>query len=143
MTIDYYFYFAIIVCLLFSIRKLNKNHSAYKSRLDELFAQFNEVLAIPGGPIERFGEGAQQLVRRVCLTEKAKGRRTVVLSDGRVAVNQSVEQFIPLPPDQELKSLPALLTTIGILGTFTGISFGLYGKMRPNLPVEPKIYWGE
>ena len=126
MTIDYYFYFAIIVCLVFSVRKLKKNHSAYKSRLDELFAQFNEVLAIPGSPIEHFGEGAQQLVRRVCLTEKAKGRRTVVLSDGRVAVNQTVEQFIPLPPDQELKSLPALLTTIGILGTFTGISFGLY-----------------
>ncbi|MFT4941073.1 MAG: biopolymer transport protein ExbB/TolQ [Paraglaciecola sp.] len=126
MTTDYYFYFVIVVCLVFSAWKLKKNHSAYKSKLKELFDNFNEISAIPESPIERFGEGAQQLVRRVCLTEKAKGRRTVVFSDGRVAVNQSVEQFIPPPPDQELKSLPTLLTIIGILGTFTGISFGLY-----------------
>lgn len=126
MIIDYYFYLAIFVCLLVSIWKLIKNHSSYKSRLDELFQQFNEVLAVPGSPLESFGEGAHQLVRRVCLTEKVKGRRIVVFSNGLVAVNQSVEHFIPQPPNQELKSLPALLTTIGILGTFTGISFGLY-----------------
>ncbi|MGF1760072.1 hypothetical protein L4D76_19460 [Photobacterium sagamiensis] len=124
--IDTPFYAAIAIGFIWYLSVLAKRHKAYLLQLSELKNDFTAISSSHGVSINELSVGALNIARDICVIERRKGRRFVVFNDELVAINKSIHHLIPKPADRELKSVPAILTTLGILGTFTGISIGLY-----------------
>ncbi|MGC9401125.1 MotA/TolQ/ExbB proton channel family protein [Vibrio genomosp. F10 str. 9ZC157] len=76
--------------------------------------------------IDQLDNTAQKLAYKLCVLESKKNGQFAAVKYDRVLIKKPLEQAVPLASLTDLKSVPAMLTTLGILGTFTGISVGLY-----------------
>ncbi|WP_298444474.1 MotA/TolQ/ExbB proton channel family protein [uncultured Ferrimonas sp.] len=78
-----------------------------------------------GLPISELNQATQELVVQSCATHTSKRGERVSFERGHVLLLRPAEGIVPPFATAAFKSVPAILTTIGILGTFVGITLGL------------------
>jgi hypothetical protein len=126
MEIDIIFYIAIVLCALIFFIKLKEQYSTYQAALIDLSNNINEIHDERSNSFDSLSPSSEEIARNICLTEFKGKRELISIRGDRFLLNQPLSSLIPVPSTAAFKMVPALLTTIGILGTFTGISFGLY-----------------
>lgn len=132
--LNYFFYIAIIGVFGFSAYSIYKYTKSYKQQLTDIKTSFDELMVSHKQDIKLLSDGAYLLAKKYCLLERQNNRRSIVINNQLIRLNTTLENVVQAAPDHGLKSVPAILTTLGILGTFIGISLGLagFGEMHDS-----------
>lgn len=125
-SIDTFFYALILIVFIYSVVKFFSLSRRYTKHLGEIRSTFEEIKRSPTKSVESLNPSTQTVAYQQCLIGNSKKGPVVATKHERILVNMSVNEFVPYSNLSDLKSVPAILTTAGILGTFTGISIGLY-----------------
>ncbi|GEA51421.1 hypothetical protein VIN01S_22250 [Vibrio inusitatus NBRC 102082] len=112
----------LAVTCLFKLRTSQANHSKLLEKTEE---SFEELVSSRGVPIAHLSEEAQLLASQSCATHTSKKGKLISFEESAVLLLRSVDSIVSPFNSAAYKSVPAILTTIGILGTFVGITLGL------------------
>jgi hypothetical protein len=88
---------------------------------------FLEITDSENTPINNLNDETKALALDMCAITKKKKLTYISFRHGRVELLRHPSQIIEDFSTASFKSVPAILTTIGILGTFVGITIGLKG----------------
>jgi len=104
-----------------------KSRSRYINELKIKTNLLDEVYQSEKVPLESYNPDTQSLAHDVCAIKQQNKRSYVSFNDGRIELLRHPSQIINDFSIASFSSIPAVLTTIGILGTFVGITIGLSG----------------
>jgi hypothetical protein len=104
-----------------------KSYSRYVNELKIKTNLLDEIYQSGNVPLESYNPGTQSLAHDVCAIKQQNKRSYVSFNDGRIELLRHPSQIINDFSIASFSSIPAVLTTIGILGTFVGITMGLIG----------------
>ncbi|MEZ8946200.1 hypothetical protein AB6E30_19370 [Vibrio sp. 10N.247.311.12] len=124
--IDAIFYTLIVTLSVVAGYRLWKIKGEYSQTLKEFDVSCMTIKGCAPTRIDQLDNTAQKLAYKLCVLESKKNGQFAAIKYGRVLINKPLDQAVPTASLADLKSVPAMLTTLGILGTFTGISVGLY-----------------
>ncbi|MEH6628883.1 MAG: hypothetical protein V7739_20785 [Motiliproteus sp.] len=125
MDIELLFYATIMLVFLYSFARLWKEAFQYSSNLRWLQETSKQIAESKGCYLDDLDEKEQVWAKKHLILEHHTNRPFVSFNGGLALSKYPVEYLVPTTSQAALKSAPALLTTIGILGTFTGIALGL------------------
>ncbi len=118
--------FTVIVFLV-SLALLLGNRRNYLNSILNKTSYFSELKNAENIPLDTLDEGRKALALDMCAVKQKKKRSYISFRDGRVELLRHPTQVIEDFSTASFKSVPAILTTLGILGTFVGITIGLNG----------------
>ncbi|MGF1692361.1 MotA/TolQ/ExbB proton channel family protein [Photobacterium kagoshimensis] len=124
--VDIPFYVLIALVFGLSMYWLKLKSSQYTNELMSFYQACEQLASMFGSNIDALQPKSKQIANTVCVLESKKTGQFLVHKHGRLLLSKPIEQMLPVPSLSDLKAIPAILTTLGILGTFTGISIGLY-----------------
>ena len=110
---------------LFSNPGGGKSALARLSRIGKQFASSSDRFKTLDCSKIKFSNSALRFVKANLACRQDGSDLIVELIGGRLAARQSPSQFVSLQPACPFKSVPAVLTAAGILGTFLGITIAL------------------
>lgn len=124
-NVNQIFFWTIGLMVLFFLVAELRLSFRYKALLKNWYAFLHYVIKVDDERISDSEPILKRIAQRYFLyKEDAEGLR--LSSDhGLLLVTHPVESFVPSNPASPYRFVPALLTTIGVLGTFLGISLGL------------------
>jgi hypothetical protein len=111
---------AAIVALVVHFRKTQADLNVVSGLAQKM--QKNDKLLM-----NELGQAEQHWVSRTLVLDKKEHDLVAEKIDGRYLTRVPIYQCVPLEAVTQLKSIPALLTSIGVAGTFLGITLGLAG----------------
>ena len=125
--------FALIVFLLRDTalnRKFNKTISTYMDLVAALSGKLSTI------DLSSLPKNTQALARFLYVVKQEEGIETLSIRSNKLLLRTPLSQALPASPASPYRFVPAMLTTIGILGTFAGISIGLmdldYGSRQSS-----------
>ncbi|GAD79732.1 hypothetical protein [Vibrio ezurae] len=111
--------------LVWCLFRLGSARAKYAYTIGQTLAAFEEISSSKDSPINRLSEEAQALASQSCATHTSKNTKKVSFEGSTVLLLRPADVMVPSFSSTAFKSVPAILTTIGILGTFFGITIGL------------------
>ena len=126
ITVTGIFIGLIAAVFIWFLKELIGHVGRYKESLSNFKSNFQELLESKEVNLASLSNKNQKLATTHCLLVQKNGREFLKFTGKKLNLNKSLEYIVPMITDHGLKSIPAILTTLGILGTFIGISLGLY-----------------
>ncbi|ANO33142.1 hypothetical protein A6E01_07940 [Vibrio breoganii] len=114
-----------VVLLIWCLSRLYSAQAKYKETIGQISDSFEEISTSRNMPINQLSEKAQALASQSCATHTSKNGKKVSFEGSAVLLLRPADMMVPSFSSAAFKSVPAILTTIGILGTFFGITIGL------------------
>jgi hypothetical protein len=120
--------FLIVTAIVFLIALifLLNDRGRYLNEVKSKQRYFIELSRSEKTPIDKLEPTCKALALEICAVKNERERSYISFRDGRVELLRYPSQVVEDFSTASLKSIPAILTTIGILGTFVGITNGLY-----------------
>jgi|GEM_PF-3048416 len=106
---------------------LFRDRSKYLKVISSKHSYFLDISGNENTPITNLDESCKALALDMCAIKQKKTLSYISFKNGRVELLRHPSQIIEDFSTASFKSVPAILTTIGILGTFVGITIGLSG----------------
>ncbi|MEZ9141680.1 MULTISPECIES: MotA/TolQ/ExbB proton channel family protein [unclassified Shewanella] len=116
-----------VIVFLISLSLLWGNRRDYLHSILNKTSHFSELKNAENIPLDTLDDGCKALALDMCAVKQKKKRSYISFRDGRVELLRHPTQVIEDFSIASFKSVPAILTTLGILGTFVGITIGLNG----------------
>ncbi|MEZ8990200.1 hypothetical protein AB4342_12540 [Vibrio breoganii] len=111
--------------LVWCLFRLGNARAKYISSIGQTLAAFEEISSSKESPISSLSDEAQVLASQSCATHTSKNTKKVSFEGSTILLLRPADVMVPSFSSAAFKSVPAILTTIGILGTFSGITIGL------------------
>ena len=104
----------------------------YQKTIELTVASFEEISSSKNTPINQLGDEAQALASQSCATHTSKNSKKVSFEGPTVLLLRPADAMVPSFSSAAFKSVPAILTTIGILGNFLWYYYrsGFFGWYR-------------
>jgi hypothetical protein len=112
-----------VICTFSLLRSRFKYIALINSKRNHFF----DITGSENTPINSLNDESKALALDMCAITKKKNLTYTSFRHGRVELLRHPSQIIEDFSTASFKSVPAILTTIGILGTFVGIAIGLKG----------------
>ncbi|TWX73792.1 MotA/TolQ/ExbB proton channel family protein [Colwellia sp. C1TZA3] len=112
-----------VICTFSLLRSRFKYIALINSKRNHFF----DITGSENTPINSLNDESKALALDMCAITKKKNLTYTSFRHGRVELLRHPSQIIEDFSTSSFKSVPAILTTIGILGTFVGIAIGLKG----------------
>lgn len=123
-------YIFFILTILFFAKftySLFRERSKYLKVVSSKRSYFLDISGNENTPITNLDESCKALALDMCAIKQKNALSYISFKNGRVELLRHPSQIIEDFSTASFKSVPAILTTIGILGTFVGITIGLNG----------------
>ncbi len=119
--------FSTILIFLLSVFFFKRSTKRYFEEIRLKKRCFDEILESTNRPINNLSEESQTFARDVCAIKQQGKHDFVSFKDERMEIMRHPSQIVNEFSVSSFSSVPAILTVIGILGTFVGITIGLSG----------------
>ena len=119
------FIFIAFVIFFIKDRKLNQKYRSMLQRILPISKALKDKLADSGSPV--LSDKEHEVYGQLFILNSSSEGSRLSIKRNKALLILPLDQSIPTSPASPYRFVPAMLTTIGILGTFAGISLGLGG----------------